>query len=265
MKPKHQDTDWLPFRVLRFDARYQKQLIPAKVKQLRQEWNIDSVGVITVSIRHDRAAWAIDGQTAWVIDGQHRVHAALGEGLGDTKALCHVYRNLTIEEEARKFLDLNNAKSVTGFDRYRAGLVAKDPICLGVQATLERYGLGIAGQARADGYVACVAQVLALYERDPQLLDQVCGVLSEAWGTRAAAWERVPVAAMGLLLGRFNGEVDHAVLSKKLSKYRGGPGALQGDAKGLAGYRPITLTRAAAEIIRDTYNKSRREGALLPL
>lgn len=256
MKFKKASVDYLPVRALRFDSRYQRQFIPAKVKQLVREWRLESVGVITVSIR--------DG-VAYVIDGQHRVRAAIELGLGDTKVLCVVYRDLAVQQEAQKFLDLNDAKRVTSLDRYKAGLVAHDPVCLGVRDTLDKHGLAVSGSAKADGYLSCVSLVLALYERDPELLDRVCTVLIEAWGTRQAAWQQNIVAGMGKLLGRFDGEVDHGTLSKKLSKYRGGPGALDGDASGLSDFRPINKTTAVAEIVRDIYNRGRREGALSPL
>lgn len=255
MTPKKHTTDWIPFASLAFDGRYQRGIIPAKIKQLIRDWELNDVGIITVSIR---------GGKAYVIDGQHRVRAAMELGLGNTKVLCDVYRGLTIEEEARKFLSLNNANKITAVDRYKAGLVAQDRACIGVRDTLAKHGLGISS-ARSDGYVRCVTEVFRLYDNAPELLDEVCAALVEAWGTRASALERIPLAAMGVVLGRYNGELDRGALTKKLAKYRGGPAALAGDARGLADYKPISITRAAAEIIVDTYNKGRRAGQLSPL
>lgn len=249
-------VDHLPFRSLAFDERTQRAFIPARVKALIEKpWSLGDVGALTVSIR--------DGK-AYVIDGQHRVRAAIELGLGDTKVLCHVYRSLTLEEEARKFLALNDARTVSPIDRYRVGLTALDPICVGVRDTLAAHGLEIISGSR-DGGVRCIAKALALYERDPDLLDSVCRVIVEAWGTRAAAFEQVVFAAMGTVLGRYNGDLDRGTLSKKLANYRGGPAALAGDARGLADYRPISVTRAAAEIMVETYNRGRRNGSLPPL
>lgn len=247
-------VDHLPFASLAFDARYQRSEIPARTRYLQSNWQLDDVGALTVSIR---------GGKAYVIDGQHRVRAAMELGLGTTKVLCHVYRGLTLEEEARKFLALNDARTVTPLDRYRAGIVAKDPTCCGVRDTLAEHGLEIGNGS--DGYVRCVGKVIALYERDPELLNEVCAVIVESWGTRASAFEHVVFSAMGVVLGRFNGEIDRSVLTKKLSGYRGGPTALAGDARGLSDLKPISVTRAAAEIICDTYNKGRRSGQLSPL
>lgn len=249
-------VDHLPFRALIVDHRYQRSVIPARVRHLTATWVLERVGAITVSIRADGKAY--------VVDGQHRVLAAMELGLGDTKVLCHVYRGLTIEQEAALFLSANDARPVTPIDRFKAGLVAGDPVCKGVQKTLKKYGLHVSSSP-ADGAVRCVSKAIALYERDPELLDAVCAVLTESWGSRAAALEQVVFAATGMVVDRYNGEIDRSTLVKKLSGYRGGPSALAGDARGLADYKPISVTRAAAEIMVDTYNKGKRVGQVPPL
>lgn len=254
---KHKfSTDQLPFAVLVFDARYQRSLSHAKVKKLIANWRLEDVGAITVSIRADRKAY--------VIDGMHRVRAAHDLGLSSTKVLCHVYRGLTLEEEARKFLALNDAKVVSAIDKYKAGLVAGNPDCVGVHDTFAKYGLRVSN-APADGVVRCVSKALALYARDPALLGGVCAILTEAWGTRSAALEQIVFTAMGSVCDRYNGEMDKSVMVRKLAGYRGGPAALVGDARGLSDYKPIGVARAASEIIVDNYNKGRRTGRLSAL
>lgn len=246
-------TDHLPFGSLRCNSRVQRATIPARVKKLEREWNLNKVGAITVSV-HDRAAW--------IIDGQHRWLAAMERGLGDTKAFCHVYRGLSEKDEAELFLALNDSRTVSSLDKYLVGIVAEDETCLGIRDTLAKHGLKI---GTSNGDVRCIAEAVSLYEKSPEMLDDVCATLTGAWGTRATALERVIVAGLGIVLGRYNGELDRSVLVTKLAKYRGGPGALCGDARGLTDYRPISVRRAAAEIIVDTYNKGRGSGRLAPL
>lgn len=248
-------TDHKPFGALKVNERVQRATIPARVKKLVREWNLLHVGAITVSIR--------DG-AAWIIDGQHRWRAAMDLGLGDTHVLCHVYRGLTEKLEAELFLALNDSRAVAPIDKYQVGLVAEDPVCVGVRDTLARYNLRV-GSGGSDGSVRCVSKLIDIYSRDSALLDDVCNVLVESWGTRAAALEQVVVAGLGLVLGRYNGELDRSALTKKLAGYRGGPAALAGDARGLSDYKPISVTRAAAEIMVETYNKGRRNGQLSPL
>lgn len=255
---KRQSTDYLPFGSLSFDPAYQRQVIPARVRWLVANWDLSKVGVITVSIRPD------DQKKAYVVDGQHRVRAAMDLGLGDTKILCHIYRGLTKEEESRLFLSNNNVRPVTPFDKFRAGIVAKDPVAVGVKRMVEEHGWQIKSEAR-DGTIACVSELMKVYSRDPGVLDDTLSVLTEAWGTRAEAVERPIITGLASIFARYDGELDRGVLVKKLGKYRGGPGALTGDARGLSDIKSMPLGRAVAEIVVATYNKSRRSGQLTPL
>lgn len=248
-------TDHLPFRSLVLDPEYQREIIKARVKHLTENWNLDDVGAITVSIRPG------EPRKAYVIDGQHRVRAAMDLGLGDTKVLCHVYRGLSKEEEARKFLAANDSRAVTPFDKYKAGIVAGDETALKVRDIAEGFGWNINGGA-GDGQIACVGQVMKLCERDPMLLEDTLRVTTEAWGTRAAAVEQSLIGGLSQVIGSYNGELDHGALAKKLAKYKGGASALVGDARGLAEYKPISIRRAVAEIVVTTYNKGRRSGQL---
>ncbi len=257
MKKKF-STDHLPFSALAFDPAYQRELLPARVRALREKWDLNEVGAITVSIRTS------EPRTAYVIDGQHRVRAAMELGLGATKVLCHVYRGLTLDEEARKFLAANDSRPVTPFDKYKAGLVANDPVALGVRDTAAEHGWTVAGST-SDGRVSCVAELTNIYTRDADSLDGVLSVLTEAWGTRAVAVDRSLVSGMATVLGRYNGEVDRGALARKIGKYRGGPGALLGDARGLADIKKIGVGRACAEQFVTVYNRGRRSGQLLPL
>ncbi len=257
MKRKNRYVDHLPIRSLSFDPSYQREISPAKIKKLVREWNDEAVGVIHVSIREN------DG--AYVVDGNHRVHAAIEKGLSEMKAACLVYRDLTQEAEAQLFLSLNDQKTISIYDRYKAGLIAKDPVCIGIRRTLDHYGLAISNGS-TEGSVRCIGEVMDIYKKDPRSLDAVCLILTEAWGTRITAFENVVVGGVGKVVGRYNGELDQSVLVKKLAGYRGGPSALAGDARGLSDYRPGTgVKRAAAEIIIETYNRGRRKGQLAAL
>lgn len=237
----------IPYNSLHYDERVQREKpVPARVKKLAREWDFDKAGTLHVSQRSDGKYY--------IVEGNHRRLAALELGYGTTKARCECHRGLSLEQEAALFLALNDVRPVTAWDKFRVGLEAGDPLPIMVRDTLAKYGLKIGPQAN-DSTVCCITEVTKIAQRDPALLDDVFHVLTEAWGTRRAALERIPVAAMSTVLGRYNGECDRARLATKLAKYRGGPGALAGDAAGLADFRPIGKTRAAAEIIVDTYNK----------
>ena len=82
-----------------------------------------------------------------------------------------------------------------------------------------------------------------LYEKDEgATLARTIDTLLQAWGSTAAAVEGKLVEGLGLVFGRFNGEVDQAALVKKLAKYPGGAHGLLGNAKGLRDLRKATLS-----------------------
>lgn len=242
-------------RSLAIDARTQRATIPARVRSLARRFDIDKVGILTVSVR--------DG-VAYIVDGQHRYLAALEAGYADEKVPCYVYHNLSEPEEAELFLALNDARAVSPLDRYEVGLVAGDPTCLGVQAILNRWGLTVS-RTCADGKVQCISKIMAMYERDPALLEVACAVIIKAWGTKRSALEQVIFGGMAQVLGRYNGELDKARLIERMAKYSGGPSALIGHARGLKDFRNVPVTRAAAEIMVDAYNKGLRANTLPPL
>lgn len=252
MKRKNQYLDHLPVSALKLDRGYQRDVSEAKVRKLIADWQERAIGILHVAAREDGY---------YVIDGQHRVRAAQDQGLGDLKVPCYVHRDLTREEEAAMFLYLNDSKLVSALDRFNAGIVAGDEDCIGVRDTLKHYGLEV-GAGGGDGCVRCVSKLLTLYRKDPALLDRLCLVATQAWGTRQSAFEQVVVTGLGQVLGRYNGELDEAAFVKKLSGYRGGPTALAGDARGYADVRPISVGRAAAEIMVDAYNRGRRSRQL---
>ena len=78
------------------------------------------MGVIWLSFR--------DGHY-YIVDGQHRFYALVEWLDGDNWEVievekCMVLTNLTIEDEAELFLDLNNRKAVNFYDRFQVSLTA---------------------------------------------------------------------------------------------------------------------------------------------
>lgn len=255
LKTRGKSLDHIPFRAMKIDHTYQREVSAPKVRALKKDFNEEGLGTLHVAARDD---------AYYLIDGQHRWHAAMELGHGDMKVACVVYRGISIEQEAELFLLLNDSKNMSALDRFKAGLVAGDEECLSIRDTLDHYGLRIASGG-ADGAVGCVQRIKSLHKADPKKLDELCLVLTEAWGTRAAAFDGVVVAGVGKVLTRYNGELDHASLISRLSKFRGGPTSLVGDARGLAEYSRATVAHACAEVVVNTYNRGRRSKQLPPL
>lgn len=238
---------------LKLAAEYQRELVPARVKALANELDLDSLGIVTVSQRRN-------GDYI-VIDGQHRVAALEFHGLGEWKMKCNVLQGLSLEEEAKMFRRLNNTRRPTIFDDYRAGLVEGDPECLAVQKIVTAAGLRLE-KYKADGILACTSAVLKVYRMQgvksgAETLRDTLELIKATWGTQATALEGVVVQAVALVLAAYGDVIDKAVLTKKLAKLPGGPAGLIGRARSLGEIRQGSIPRLAASIIVTVYNKKR--------
>lgn len=250
-------VEWLPVRSLTCDSRVQRGLIGARVRHLEAQFDPDALGIFTVSIRGENGSCEVH-----TIDGNHRREAAMRLGRGEMKVKCHIYRNLSLAEEAQMFLDLNDSRAVSPIDKFDKGLVAQNEECLAIQDVLNRFGLRVAA-GQGNGTIACIDRARTLHREG--LLEDVLRVSIGAWGVRSEAVEHVVLASLGLLMRAYGEDLDHKSLTARLAKYTGGPAGLIGNARALSGMKPISVTRAAAEIIRDAYNMRRRGAALPPL
>jgi hypothetical protein len=69
-------------------------------------------------------------------------------------------------------------------------------------------------------------------------------------------------AGIGLVYFTYNGKIDEVSMIQRLAKYRGGPSALLGDARGLADISGMTVARAVADRVITLYNSGRQKGRL---
>lgn len=244
MKRKQQYTDYLPFHSLTVNERVQRATIKARVRKLGREWDFRKVGVITISMR--------DG-VAYIVDGQHRWRAALECGYGNSKALCHVYTNLTEQEEAALFIGLNDARRVTPIENYEVGLVAREEPYVSIEATLNRFGLTVGNKS---GAIKCVDALRRAHNEG--VLPELCAILTGAWGGSIEAFDRIIVDGMARLLAGTNGNLDHSLLVKKLAKTTN-PAELVGRSRVLAKAGGGSVTHWAAQNILAAYNRGRRD------
>lgn len=239
------------------DHNYQRELVPARVRSIVNDFDFDALGVLIVSYRDGRY---------YVIDGQHR-HAALMElGLGEWEVTCKVYEGLTDSDEAAIFVEANNTRKPSAYDIFKASLRARDPECVGVTAIVERNGLEIAAYGR-DGTVTCVTTLRQIYRAAPfgVLLDKTLGVAVDAFGVRSVAVEGHVLAGISIVLKTYEDKIDRPTLVQKLSKAPGGASGLVGRARTLREMRSASLDRLVAAVIVAEYNKGRRSGMLADL
>src|SRR6185312_6141839 len=94
---------WVPTDAILVDRQYQRRLQKKKIIKMAHNWDQNKVGVFVVNHKTSVGQY-------FVIDGQHR-HAAMQliENY-PTHVYCQIFTNLTTEEEARMFHDLDNER-----------------------------------------------------------------------------------------------------------------------------------------------------------
>lgn len=132
------------------DPRFQRELDERRAKRMSKAVNKKRIGVPVLSQRADG--------TFWVLDGQHRITALKMAG-DDEPVLCDIQEGLTLADEAELFLLLNSDRpAVRVFDKFKARLVAKDPVAVEIERTVKAAGLRISKAPGAN----CICAIKAL-------------------------------------------------------------------------------------------------------
>ena len=243
---------------LRIHPLAQRQLVPSKLRRLMAEMDLDAIGVLHA------VEYEIDGVICiWIIDGQHRWRALTDLGLGEWIVEVKVHMDVTDSARASElFLKLNDRALVSAFDKFDNEVKAAFPAALGIVAILRERGVELS-RSSSDGKILCVTALKNLFNIDQgETLELTLDTVLGAWGRTASAVEGKLLEGIGLIYHVYDGSVDQAMLTKKLSKYPGGASAVLGDAKGLRGHRKAALSRCVAQTIIEAYNTGRRKGKL---
>lgn len=247
---------------LEVDPKVQRSFLDRrKIRRIVENYNAGALGVITVSKRNP--------VTYIVLDGAHRVEATriVTEGAGEME--CHVFENLTIEEEAEMFLDLNYSNQPTLLDKFRVRIVKGDPVAIAIDEQVRMYGWKI-DAAPGTANLQCVGALERInrasekYEAEPPLIQAVMLVVTRAWGHDRFGAQAVILEGLAALLVEYGSLIDLDSLAKRLKDYKGGPRGLHTDATSLAAMKQGKVSMAVAERLVDEYNKGRRGKHLHP-
>ena len=250
----HRSTKRIAVNALIIDRDVQKANPPttARMMNLVNKFDLDSIGVMTVSLR-------VDG-TYVLLDGQTRKAALDFLELGEWEVLCNVYEGLTKADEAHLFRLLNNTQRPTPVDDFRVGMTAGDVECLAIDKIITKHGLKLSACAR-DGGVTCVSAMRQAYKSGG--LDDALGTATAAWGLRAAAVQGDIVKGLALVHETYNGTMDRPALINKLSKFQGGASGILGSARNTRNIRSASVARLCAAVIVSVYNRGRKSGGTL--
>lgn len=246
---------WVPIGLMRVPTMAQRELKAGRVDHIAANMDLEQIGTPTVNKR---------GGHYYIIDGQHRVEAYkqwIGEGWEDQQLHCWTYENLTEEEEAERFLKLNDTLTVQAFDKFRIGLNANRPEEVEIAAIVQRAELVIS-QSSAEGAIGAVGTLRRVYRREGgAVLHRTLGIIRDAYGSPGL--EAPILDGIGMLCGRYNGDLDVALTVTRLKSAAGGVAGLMNRAYFLKNQngQPLNVCVAAAAV--DIINRG-KGGKKLP-
>lgn len=147
---------------LEVDHRYQRDTISVpRVNTIAAHFSWIKFGALCVVRRPD-------GKFV-VVDGQHRLLAARKRA-SLSKLPCLVFETQGgVAEEAGDFVDCNSMRTAVGaFNKYRAKLVAKNPVALAIDAMVRAENYEVTQFQGAGRRVLCIRQIERCYLADEQ-------------------------------------------------------------------------------------------------
>lgn len=213
---------WVPIDKMKVSPLAQRELRQARVDKIAANFDLEQVGTPTVNER---------GGHFFVIDGQHRIEALREMGWGDQQIQCWTYAGLSEEEEAEKFLKLNDTLAVDAFSKFRVGVQAGRFEETDIDRIVRAGGLRVS-QDMSQGAIRAVGTLRRVYTRGgPATLARTLRICRDAYGDRGL--DAAVLDGIGLLCDRYNGDLNDDVAVEKLSRVHGGVNGLLGKAENL--------------------------------
>lgn len=243
--------EWVHIAEMQVSPLAQRDMNPHWVNRLIATFDPDQLGVPTVNRRDN--AW-------YLIDGQHRIEALRGMGWGDQQIECDAYYGLTEEEEAEKFLQLNDRLAVAAFAKFKISVTAGRSEEAAIDEIVRDAGLRISTD-RYGGSIKAVSALRRVYRYGPDVLARTLRILSAAYGD--AGFDAAVLSGIGLLCARYDTALNEEKAIAALSKARGGAAGLRNKAETIrratGGAKYQCVAAAAVDIIN-----SGRGGKKLP-
>lgn len=251
-------------RDLHIHPKAQRAPVPALVKRIAENLDLDSIGVLH-GVQYKRG----NSNRLLIVDGQNRIAAiktraetSKFDDLLDWEVDVLVHLEIKTEAQAcQLFIELNEKRTVERFYKFNALVVAADPSARAIKHYCDEFGLRIV-RGKNDGGICCIVQLENAYKLDAGLsLRKALRTVTEAWDRDANAVDGKMISGLSLIYKHHDGAVDEPALTHALSKYSGGAGRLLNDARGYMRHGR-RIGQCVADTIIDTYNLHRRSGRL---
>jgi hypothetical protein len=209
----------IPVKELLVDRdNYQRWPDEARVREIVEHYDPIAFGVLFVNLRGFEP---YVGQK-FIFDGQNRYTAARDMGMDEVP--CILVHGLSLEEEARRFVTMDtNRRSLSKIDKYRANLVAKDPLATLASQVIEESGFKVETNPkkwRADqvGYIRAIDAVeTAIRRYGPHTTIAALQTCRLAWPNDVTAGQRNFVLGTARLIFKFEDKLNVRQLQKKLA------------------------------------------------
>lgn len=243
---------WIPIADMRVSTHAQRDLNESRVNKIVATLDLEQIGTPTVNWR--------DGHW-WLIDGQHRVEALRRFGFDDDKIQCWTYEELTEQEEAAKFRQLNDQLQVDAFAKFKVGVTAESPEECDINRIVLAQGL-VVSREKVDGAVRAVGTLTRVYRAtDGAALGRTLRIIRDGFGD--AGLEAPVIDGMGRVCGRYNGALNDEDLVAKLQRMAGGVSGLLNKAEQLRRQTGASRGESVAATIVDVANRGRRGSSRL--
>lgn len=211
---------WIPIESMRVNPLAQRDLNRSRVDHIASTFDVEQIGTPTVSIRGDHA---------YIIDGRHRIEAMKQIGWADQQVQCWTYEGLTEQEEAERFLKLNDTLSVDAFSKFKVGIEAGREVECDIDRIVRLQHLMIA-RTHDDNAVSAVGALRRVYGRGgAPALSKSLRIIRDTYGK--PGFSATVIDGFGLLCQRYNGDLNEERVIAKLQRLNGGLAGLLGRAE----------------------------------
>lgn len=230
-----------------------------KVDRMFPDFNEDALGEITFSERSD-------GKLA-TIDGAHRICLCRKV---EHKALVRVkvFKGLTIQEEARLFLLLNQGTNPTLVSKFKVSVIEGNPESIEIDNIIKKHGWELSKNSN-PGCLLAIATIQRVYRsasktkpagKYPGILDRVLKIITATWGHDPAGMNMYIIEGLAQLVGRMGDSFNDETLIKEMKTVF--PVTLITNAKQHKAALNGTLQSAVARILVGMHNKCKKQTRL---